>query len=173
MLFYHISCKDYNDGDVLTGRSSPSGFHLRSVENGTSWINNILEKGAPANAPIRSRAYFAFENLGSCIYYWSKTNCGGAGPYIYEVVLTNSVSAPMVLTDLIREVGQDYPHIDQLVNEYWNRQKSWKFIEHLGDMMTVVRKIEPIDQRLKIQARDIYIDDIQLRKQLKQELENV
>lgn len=173
MPLYHISCREYVNGQVLPIRNEASNYHLRAVEAGMGWINDILDNYSPEDSPVRSHCYYAFGHVGHCLFYFKDNLCYINNNYfVYEVTLTNQKEAPMPLTDLLRIEGRHSEHVEAICQEYWSQNREWKFIEYLGDSMTIIRRVDINDTFLLMaKGRMDYDADIKARNQFIKELE--
>lgn len=162
MPLYHISCNHYEEGHFFHEREEQSAFHLRTVKQGNGWINDFLEEINPMASP-RSKAYFAFTEVAHCLYYFSQNECTNDVYYVYEVEMPNPISAPIVISDLIGNLGQNHLHLEALGAEYWNPQREWIVNEHLDSSMTIIREIKDFTSLLKSKGANDWNLDIHLR----------
>ncbi|WP_298347930.1 hypothetical protein [uncultured Dokdonia sp.] len=162
MPLYHISCNHYEEGRSFIERDEHSDFHLRAVERENGWVNDFLEEINPVAFP-RSKAYFAFAEVAHCLYYFSKNECTNDVYYVYEVEMPSPISAPIVLSDLIGNLGQNHRHLEALGNEYWNPQREWTVKEYVDSSMTIVREVTDFTAILKAKGANDWSLDIQLR----------
>lgn len=138
MRLFHITDKVFEIGDVI--RASDFGtacyYHLNNPQY--AWINDVLDAEKDAECPPRKRCIYAFDKLVHCFAFNNKPDS-----HCYLVDMDAYGGFPMVLTDKMRRVGQNYERLGELVKEYWHPTREWLFNEYLGEKMIIIEDITP------------------------------
>jgi len=159
MPLYHISITKYQISQELPIRIEDSDFHRNAINDGKVWVNDILDEGRPDNAPSRKRAYYAFDNYEHCLYYFKSQYGINTAYFLYEVQLTNTITAPMYLNKTLLNNRENNNLIQEIVTEYWNPIRNWNFLEYLGDTMTIVNILESDINQSLTHIQELYIND--------------
>ncbi|MHA7842055.1 MAG: hypothetical protein ACX93I_01965 [Winogradskyella sp.] len=172
MPLYYISNTKYNVGDLLPLKEEDNRYHKLKKEEGKEWVNDVLDNEKPEGFPFRRTAYYAFDDPDYCIYYYKAEMTGNEQVYLYEVELTNQITAPMRLTQTILNNEGKNELIEELAREYWNPTKNWNFLEYLGNTMKIVAVLEVDIDKPLFHIQERYINDGQIAKNLVKQLNN-
>lgn len=153
MRLYHITDKEYENGQVIRAIDFGEAcyYHLNNPEY--AWINDVLDAEKDADCPSRKRCIYAFGRPDFCLAFNNNPDL-----HCYLVEMDAKGGFPMVLTDTMRRVGQNYDRIGDVVNEYWHPTKHWKYNEYLGESMVIIKEIIP-DRGRRTGAMMQYNDD--------------
>lgn len=137
MELYHVSFKKYEVGKTYTA-SNPIGYHLRAIQKGEGWVNDILDEYRPDGTPSRISSFYACDILENCVAYIGNKTIEGKEPIYYKVKMECTIGFPMVMVDRIKCLGNDTSKILPYIDEYWNPTLDWKYLEFLSSTMTII-----------------------------------
>lgn len=138
MRLFHITDKVFENGDVINASDFGDACYYHQNNPQYAWINDVLDAGKDAECPPRKRCIYAFDKPGHCLAFNNKPDL-----HCYLVDMNAYGGFPMVLTDKMRRVGQNYERIGELVNEYWHPTRKWRFNEYLGEKIVIIEEIAP------------------------------
>jgi len=165
MELYHISCNEYSSGqNVLLPEVTL--YHQNTITSGLGWIDSYLDTFRPKEAPSRSRTFYAFGNIQHCLSFFNSKICETGSKRLYKVTLENPVSAPMCLTDGLKNNGENHLTNDAIAEEYWNPKNKWKVLEYLSEKMEILEDVTASINELPQFGNFFYGEDQNLRKKL-------
>jgi len=141
-------------------------YHQNAMANGLDWIDNYLDSLKPTTAPSRSRTFYAFGNIQHCLAFFNRRICETGSKKLYKVTMENPISAPMCLTDGLKNNGEDHVINEAIATEYWNPKNQWKVLEYLSEKMQILEDITTSIIGLPQFGNFFYREDQILRKQL-------
>ena len=164
--FFHATRQNYGIGQAI---------HANAVVNRiVDWLEEWFENQRPPGAPSRNSALFAFDSPRNA---WRFSHAeifspqlrlqqGNRNWRIFEVFLTNPLKAVTPIVDFLRRQGNQFPHIENAIQEYWNPQQTWHFFEYLSDEMQIIREIvdRPNTQQLAEAIEDWNEDTEQAKR---------
>lgn len=162
---YHISCLEYAKG-YLVPLPEVTFYHQYVTEKGLGWIDDYLNSLKPANYPSRSRTFYAFGNIQHCLSFFSRRICETGNKRLYKVQMENPITAPMCLTDGLKNNGEGNDNNEAIANEYWHPIRKWKVLEYLSERMQILEDITSTVIGLPQFGNFDYGEDQKLRKEL-------
>lgn len=153
MRLYHITDKEYEIGHVISAKDFGEACYYHQNSPLDAWINDVLDAEKDADCPPRKRCIYAFGRPDFCLAFNNDP-----GLHCYMVKMDAHGGFPMVLTDKMRRVGQNYDRIRDVINEYWHPTREWQYNEYLGESMVIINEITP-DRRSRTGAMMLYNDD--------------
>ena len=162
---YHISCAEYPSGSIVP-LPEVTLYHQNAIANGLDWIDNYLDSKKPTTAPSRSRTFYAFGNIQHCLSFFNSRICETGSKRLYKVTMENPVSAPMCLTDGLKNNGEGHVTNEAIAAEYWNPKNKWKVLEYLSEKMQILEDITTSITGLPQFGNFFYVEDQKRRNQL-------
>ena len=133
---YHASVTLYAAGATLRGEA-------RNVPEANGWIEEEFERHRAGRSASRLDALFAGVDAADCVRFLRAQRRYDNTPiHVYRVEMAVSGRHPMALVDAVRR-NRDCPDaLREIIEEYWQPTREWRFWEHLGQVMTVVEELE-------------------------------
>lgn len=160
MTLFHITDKVYEIGTSISSNDFGEACFYHQNNPVHIWINDVLDARRDADCPPRKRCIYAFDKPGHCLAFNNNPVL-----HCYQIEMEAHGGYPMVLTDKLRRVGENYNRLDDLIDEYWHPTKQWKYNEFLGESMVVIGEIKP-NKILGIASKMSYDDDRTMADQL-------
>lgn len=134
MELFHISCKEYKEGDIIKSSDFKiTEYYKDKTAKKQNWIDDFFDADSPENAPIRRQALFAFDKMENCIAF--KNECEN-NIYLYKVEMKEMIACPMCLIDRLEQNNEAKNTI--IREEYWKPKEEWEFLEYLSDEMEII-----------------------------------
>jgi len=164
-----VSINNLKNGTLLHLADSNETFYYRNrKQSGDNWVDDLLDKYKPMNAPSRKQTFYAFDSLANCYRFNKSLGNKNKTVFYYKVKLYNPYKTVMSLTDFIFKLGKNSSELDKIAQEYWFPSLDWKFYEYLSNKMTIIETLSEPDYLSKIQGDCNYNNDFDLRKKLLQ-----
>lgn len=133
--YYHATNKVFQVGERFSINmfdGTMSSYHA-SLSEKKKKVNEIFNRWRPNNVISRIKCIYLFDNLRHCIHYAKSEKY----KHIYKVRSEEQVFGPfpMVLVNTFYK-----NHKRQIIREYWNPTKEWKFVEFLASSFIVVKE---------------------------------
>lgn len=133
---YHASTSVYAAGVTLCGRA-------RVVPDANVWIEEEFERSRGGGSSSRLDALFAGANGADCVKFLvAQQGYDNEPVHLYRVEMPASVRHPMALIDAARRNWGRPDALRDIVEEYWQPTRIWRFWEYLGQSMTVVEELD-------------------------------
>lgn len=145
-LFFHATYTKHQEGERIAATRRTSNCRARGV------VEVILERGRPSDACSREEALYTTRYPAYTLVYiqselarLATDSCkkGSESIHVYEVELAVSEPHPMALVDRIRSISlKNTPIVQEIVSEYWNPTKDWRFLEYITNSVRITRELE-------------------------------
>jgi len=133
---YHASLSVYAVGLTLCGRA-------RVVHDANVWIEEEFERSRAGRSSSRLDALFAGADGADCVKFLMVQRGYDNEPiHLYRVGMPAAARHPMALIDAAGRNRGRPEALREIVEEYWQPTRGWRFWEYLGQTMTVVEKLE-------------------------------
>lgn len=163
MMLYHATLESFEVGRTYTANEI-TPYYRQNELNGRAWVDDLLNQNKPENAPERQTTFFACDCIENCYAYISSRYPDRKAEYkFYCVEMQNPVRGVMTLTELVCRLGVNHNRLNEVIQEYWNPTKGWKYFEYLSNKMTIIEKLE-IKKEQILFAKIKYQDDFDLYK---------
>lgn len=148
MMLYHATLESFEVGRTYTANEI-TPYYRQNELNGRAWVDDLLNHNKPENAPERHNTFFTCDCIENCYAYISSRYPGRKADYkFYCVEMQNPVSGVMCLTDLLNDLGDNHPNLNNVVAEYWYPTKEWKYLEFLSQEMNVLDTVTPSQMQI-------------------------
>ncbi len=163
MELFHISCKNYNIGEIINSDSfGLTEYYHISTFSGKNWIDDFLDSQRPAGYPARKSSLFAFDCISNCSAFM--INFRGLKAKYYKVKMTSPIALPMLLTDSLIVDSLEYNM--KIAKEYWQPTEEWKILEYLSNQMIILEVLIETSEVEKVRGSMNYQHDIEIREKL-------
>jgi hypothetical protein len=132
----HASTSVYAAGVTVCGRA-------RVVPAANVWIEEEFERLRGRRCSSRLDALFAGADGADCVKFLLPQRGYDNEPmHLYRVEMPMSAGHPMALIDAARRNRGRPDVLREIVEEYWQPTRGWRFREYLGQRMTVVEELD-------------------------------
>jgi hypothetical protein len=160
MILYHTSKCKYKVGKIIEADGTPTKYYQGLLDNGNGWIEDLFEEKKPSGIVSRKSCVFAFGNIIHCLKYNAIASIKEKGEiFYYEVEMNCAAGYPMVLTGHLYKKGKEYSKKFEIINEYWNPTKTWKYLEYIALKMEIKKFIPEPEFKFPYEYYYDYQDD--------------
>jgi hypothetical protein len=164
MELFHISCKNYNIGEIINSDSfGQTEYYRNSTLRGKNWIDDFLDSQRPADYPARKSSLFAFDCISNCSAFINLSFKGLKAKY-YKVKMSSPIALPMCLTDSL--IVDSLEHNIKIAKEYWQPTEEWNILEYLSNQMEILEVLNEASMEEKNRGSLNYQHDIEKREKL-------
>jgi hypothetical protein len=162
---FHVTSRSYAVGEKLIASTEKSNSFHRAEKKGLDWVEGILDKYRPDDAPSRCTAIFTFDEIKFCGLYVVTESI--ANPVYYKLEVQSSWKAPMAMVNRINKLGKamSFKHI-VAAKEYWRPTMDWNCYEFLVNEAVVLDKCDPPPSVDIKNAKSLYFKDVDLTKNI-------
>lgn len=137
MIAYHITRKDYEEGEIykVDNYDGFSDYHSALNEE-KKRINDVIDSCRPQNEPSRKKCFYAFEEACQCLGFVKNLE----GYKLYKIDINASTPHPMCLIDFL---NRHKCLLDSMAHIYWSQTLVEKFQvkELLGTEIRIIERI--------------------------------
>jgi hypothetical protein len=134
---FHAALRELPAGQVVTA-VAPVTYYPEVV--------SLLEGQRPAGLPSRSVCVFASDSPVAVTRFLLGQSVRLEDINLYEVTMDVYHEAPFrLIHELSKRIKTKSP-VQKLIDEYWQPQKQWVFLEYFGPSFTVIGPAKPVSQ---------------------------
>lgn len=147
MNLYHVTTNNYVAGQTISINDFVGeACYYNERDDMHRNVNHMIDENRPEGEPERKKCIYACDKLANCYQFAKSENMLNNECHFYEIEMDVIAPHPIIIVDKIFE-NFNSPNINELINIYWESQRTWFYTEYLGTEMIINREIlqEEID----------------------------
>ncbi|MHC2068160.1 hypothetical protein ACYFX5_11845 [Bremerella sp. T1] len=162
--YFHATVNIHKQGAVISvPTGSTSNAYKHAVSQGKQWVEIHLEALRNGRATDRQFAVYASDTPANAALFAISQN-SGVTVHVYEVTPDIVNPSPMAVIGHLGTKTAAFAQLPLAIDEYWEPQMNWSFLEYPANQLTVIQEIPLPDAIALASAQYAYGNDCQLAK---------